>query len=111
MHVQVEHSGLLRCSPIKFVLSCSCTCYVFAMTSLLFIFNDVDAVPRSTIDDEYANAPEKDPKILLTTSRNPSGPLTQFVKVGVPLNCPVTILHYPLLTLSFRSHYIENYIF
>ncbi|XP_009771221.1 uncharacterized protein LOC107823580 [Nicotiana tabacum] len=38
------------------------------------------AVPRSTIDDEYANATEKDPKILLTTSRNPSAPLTQFVK-------------------------------
>ena len=40
-----------------------------------------DLVPRSHIDDEYANATEKDPKILLTTSRNPSAPLTQFVKV------------------------------
>ncbi|KAK4380629.1 hypothetical protein RND71_002491 [Anisodus tanguticus] len=39
------------------------------------------AVPRSTIDDEYANATGNDPKILLTTSRNPSAPLTQFVKV------------------------------
>ncbi|KAL8156699.1 uncharacterized protein LOC141669728 [Apium graveolens] len=38
------------------------------------------AVPRSAIDDEYASANEKDPKILLTTSRNPSAPLTQFVK-------------------------------
>ncbi|KAL0914894.1 hypothetical protein M5K25_015283 [Dendrobium thyrsiflorum] len=38
------------------------------------------AVPRSVIDDEYANATVKDPKILLTTSRNPSAPLTQFVK-------------------------------
>ncbi|KAL6551709.1 hypothetical protein OROGR_007863 [Orobanche gracilis] len=38
------------------------------------------AVPRSTIDDEYANAADRDPKILLTTSRNPSAPLTQFVK-------------------------------
>ncbi|CAL5330640.1 unnamed protein product [Camellia sinensis] len=37
-------------------------------------------VPRTHIDDEYANASEKDPKILLTTSRNPSAPLTQFVK-------------------------------
>ncbi|WMV06977.1 hypothetical protein MTR67_000362 [Solanum verrucosum] len=42
--------------------------------------DEITAVPRSTIDDEYANAPEKDPKILLTTSRNPSAPLTQFVK-------------------------------
>ncbi|CAM6083305.1 unnamed protein product [Calypogeia fissa] len=32
------------------------------------------------IDDEYANAAEKDPKILLTTSRDPSSRLTQFVK-------------------------------
>ncbi|XP_010521395.1 PREDICTED: U3 small nucleolar ribonucleoprotein protein IMP4-like [Tarenaya hassleriana] len=38
------------------------------------------AEPRTHIDDEYANATEKDPKILLTTSRNPSAPLTQFVK-------------------------------
>ncbi|XP_010554470.1 PREDICTED: U3 small nucleolar ribonucleoprotein protein IMP4-like [Tarenaya hassleriana] len=38
------------------------------------------AVQRTHIDDEYANAAEKDPKILLTTSRNPSAPLTQFVK-------------------------------
>ncbi|KAL0461477.1 UNVERIFIED_CONTAM: U3 small nucleolar ribonucleoprotein IMP4 [Sesamum latifolium] len=39
------------------------------------------AVPRSTIDDEYANAANGDPKILITTSHNPSAPLTQFVKV------------------------------
>ncbi|KFK38028.1 hypothetical protein AALP_AA3G060800 [Arabis alpina] len=38
------------------------------------------AVPRSHIDDEYANATERDPKILLTTSRDPSAPLTRFVK-------------------------------
>ncbi|KAJ6802383.1 U3 small nucleolar ribonucleoprotein IMP4 [Iris pallida] len=38
------------------------------------------AVPKSLIDDEYANASVSDPKILLTTSRNPSAPLTQFVK-------------------------------
>lgn len=38
-------------------------------------------VPRTHIDDEYANASVRDPKILLTTSRNPSAPLTQFVKV------------------------------
>ncbi|KAK4592162.1 hypothetical protein RGQ29_016604 [Quercus rubra] len=38
------------------------------------------AVPRTHIDDEYANASERDPKILITTSRNPSAPLTQFVK-------------------------------
>ena len=42
-------------------------------------------VPRSLIDDEYANALEKDPKILVTTSRNPSAPLIQFAKVGLEL--------------------------
>lgn len=45
----------------------------------------LNIVPRSTIDDEYANATERDPKILLTTSRDPSAPLTQFVKVGMTL--------------------------
>ncbi|CAN0880514.1 U3 small nucleolar ribonucleoprotein protein IMP4 [Linum grandiflorum] len=38
------------------------------------------AVPRRFIDDEYVNASVSDPKILLTTSRNPSQPLVQFVK-------------------------------
>lgn len=38
------------------------------------------AVPRSIIDDEYAVSTLREPKILLTTSRNPSAPLTQFVK-------------------------------
>ncbi|KAF3319729.1 uncharacterized protein LOC144567249 [Carex rostrata] len=38
------------------------------------------AIPRSLIDDEYASATVSDPKIMLTTSRNPSAPLTQFVK-------------------------------
>lgn len=42
----------------------------------------LDAELGTHIDDEYANAAEKDPKILLTTSRNPSSRLTQFVKVG-----------------------------
>lgn len=42
--------------------------------------NEQTAVPRTHMDDEYANASVRDPKILLTTSRNPSGPLTQFVK-------------------------------
>ncbi|CAN6443415.1 unnamed protein product [Victoria cruziana] len=38
------------------------------------------AVPRSHIDDEYANASQRDPKILVTTSRDPSSRLVQFVK-------------------------------
>uniref|UniRef100_A0A7N0V1D1 Brix domain-containing protein n=1 Tax=Kalanchoe fedtschenkoi TaxID=63787 RepID=A0A7N0V1D1_KALFE len=38
------------------------------------------ATPMSHVDDEYANAAQTDPKILLTTSRNPSAPLVQFAK-------------------------------
>jgi len=37
-------------------------------------------VPKSIVDNEYATATVREPKILLTTSRNPSAPLTQFVK-------------------------------
>ncbi|KAA0066046.1 hypothetical protein IC582_021700 [Cucumis melo] len=42
--------------------------------------DELTAVPRTHIDDEYANASEVDPKILITTSRDPSAPLTQFAK-------------------------------
>lgn len=35
---------------------------------------------ETDIDDEYAHAAERDPKILLTTSRDPSSRLTQFIK-------------------------------
>ena len=42
--------------------------------------DDNTAVPRSHIDDEYARAEERDPKILITTSREPSSRLTQFAK-------------------------------
>ena len=38
------------------------------------------AVPRSHIDDEYANASEREPKVLITTSRDPSSRLIQFAK-------------------------------
>ncbi|XP_056849523.1 uncharacterized protein LOC130499459 isoform X1 [Raphanus sativus] len=41
---------------------------------------NTSVVPGSHIDDEYAKATEKDPKILMTTSRDPSAPLTRFVK-------------------------------
>ena len=37
-------------------------------------------MPRSHIDDEYAHAQERDPKILISTSRDPSSRLVQFAK-------------------------------
>ena len=42
--------------------------------------DDNTAGPRTHIDDEYARAGERDPKILLTTSRDPSSRLVQFAK-------------------------------
>lgn len=42
--------------------------------------DDNTAVPRTHIDDEYAHAGERDPKILITTSRDPSTRLTAFAK-------------------------------
>ena len=42
--------------------------------------DDNTAVPRSHIDDEYAHAGERDPKVFITTSRDPSSRLTQFAK-------------------------------
>jgi hypothetical protein len=47
------------------------------------------------IDDEYARATEADPKVLLTTSREPSSRLSQFAKVGPlphPARSPVSFL-------------------
>lgn len=44
--------------------------------------DDNTAVPRSHVDDEYANAEQADPKVLVTTSRDPSSRLIQFAKVG-----------------------------
>ncbi|CAL5004008.1 unnamed protein product [Urochloa decumbens] len=37
-------------------------------------------VPKNIVDNEYATANIREPKIMLTTSRNPSSPLVQFVK-------------------------------
>ena len=43
--------------------------------------DDNTAVPRDHVDDEYAHAGEVDPKVLVTTSRDPSSRLIQFAKV------------------------------
>lgn len=53
---------------------------VFGLASNI-CFPFLNLVPKSTIDDEYANANERDPKILITTSHDPSAPLKQFAKV------------------------------
>lgn len=43
--------------------------------------DDNTLVQRTHIDDEYEEAKYKDPKIMITTSRNPSARLMQFQKV------------------------------
>jgi hypothetical protein len=52
-----------------------------SFTLLCGLVDGCATVPKSIVDNEYATATVREPKILLTTSRNPSAPLTQFVKV------------------------------
>ena len=47
---------------------------------IISVINVLNIVPRSHIDDEYANSLYTDPQILMTTSRNPSSRLMQFLK-------------------------------
>ena len=54
--------------------------YIFSTAYLMFlIFNFLE--PSSLIDSEYAKAGILDPKIIITTSRDPSSRLLQFSKV------------------------------
>ncbi|CAG8625595.1 13980_t:CDS:2, partial [Dentiscutata heterogama] len=43
-------------------------------------FDEAQTEPSSHIDDEYARAGIHDPKVLITTSRDPSSRLAQFAK-------------------------------
>ncbi|MCO5576509.1 hypothetical protein L7F22_030319 [Adiantum nelumboides] len=51
-----------------------------ALRNELDLEDDQTADLANHIDDEYAHAADRDPKILLTTSRQPSSRLSQFVK-------------------------------
>jgi len=42
--------------------------------------DDLTSIPKPVIDDEYAKAGIHDPRILITTSRDPSSKLVQFAK-------------------------------
>ncbi|KAJ3269644.1 snoRNA-binding rRNA-processing protein imp4 [Terramyces sp. JEL0728] len=44
------------------------------------IYDEAQQEPETHIDDEYSRAGEVDPKVLITTSRDPSSRLTQFAK-------------------------------
>lgn len=47
--------------------------------------------PMTHIDDEYSQAGVEDPRVLITTSRDPSSKLSQFAKVRTPSS----LLPYP----------------
>ncbi|KAK3276967.1 hypothetical protein CYMTET_14996, partial [Cymbomonas tetramitiformis] len=51
-----------------------------ALQSEIDLEDENTAVPTTHVDDEYADAATREPKILLTTSRDPSSRLAQFSK-------------------------------
>ena len=50
------------------------------VTRDLELADEKTIVARSHVDDEYEDAKYRDPKLLITTSRNPSQRLTSFQK-------------------------------
>lgn len=63
---------------------------VWSCTSLLWYLNiymwpTVELITHQ--DDEYVWAGVEDPKVVITTSHNPSSRLKQFAKVSVVLLC------------------------
>ncbi|XP_053990398.1 U3 small nucleolar ribonucleoprotein protein IMP4-like [Hylaeus volcanicus] len=62
------------------ILSASERDFEYEQRNALSLTDSRTLAPTSSIDDEYAYAGIKDPKIMLTTSRDPSNRLQQFVK-------------------------------
>ena len=54
--------------------------------------DDNTLIAKSHVDDEYEEAKYKDPKIMITTSRNPSNRLMNFQKVSLNLRIEIYIL-------------------
>ena len=68
--------------PCSFTFVCTEICLTMCCPVVLLFGSVIGCYsPKSMVDNEYATASVREPKILLTTSRNPSAPLTQFVKV------------------------------
>jgi len=63
----------------------------------------LEIVPPSLMDDEYARAGIRDPKIFITTSRKPSSRLTKFVKVIFTLKRNFSLIEYQELRLIFPN--------
>ena len=51
-----------------------------ALRNAVELEDDNTAVARTSVDDEYARAAFREPRVLVTTSRDPSSRLTQFAK-------------------------------
>ncbi|KAF8670014.1 hypothetical protein HU200_051202 [Digitaria exilis] len=64
-------------------------------------------VPTNIVDNEYATATIREPKIMLTTSRNPSSPLIQFVK-WLPVN--LNIMFFAPYCCSFLCQVISEIV-
>ena len=65
--------------PPSFLLPSSFPPFSFLFFPLLPLFTDLAATTHK--DDEYVWAGVEDPKIVVTTSHNPSSQLKQFAKV------------------------------
>jgi len=52
---------------------------MISIISIYLVLTTVET--RSTVDDEYLKIGVEDPRVLVTTSRNPSSRLMQFAKV------------------------------
>lgn len=69
--------------------------YTFTMYASVIQLLCVDLAAATHMDDEYVWAGVEDPKIVVTTSHNPSSRLKQFAKVCSPLqmeldsSCPL----------------------
>ena len=82
------------CLAVLPILAHSPTIFVQTLT----VFVIPSAAPLSHIDDEYSQAGIDDPRVLITTSRDPSSKLAQFSKVRsrsyprpLPSPAPITL--------------------
>jgi U3 small nucleolar ribonucleoprotein protein IMP4 len=64
---------------------CMLALFVVLLMMMFCVHPPLDIEPLTHVDDEYDRAGIEDPKILITTSRNPSSKLLQFSKVSISI--------------------------
>ena len=67
-------------SPVISIRNSYDTCVVCE-----FLFEFLISIYAGSVDDEYRWAGVEDPKIMITTARDPSSKLKQFAKVSLTL--------------------------